>query len=63
MGRSWLLIVGVGEFVPPRLLTFDPKDWQSWDQWRDARFEYLLEHPRQLLGGLDVIDVIFEVPA
>jgi hypothetical protein len=41
----------------------DPDDWQSWDQWCDARFHWLLEHPWQLLGGLDVIDVIFEVPA
>jgi hypothetical protein len=53
----------VVEFQPPKFLRFDPKDWLSWDQWCDARFQWLLEHPRQLLGGLDVIDVIFEVPA
>ena len=52
----------VVEFQPPKLLRFDPKDWLSWDQWCDARFQWLLEHPWELLGGLDVIDVIFEVP-
>jgi hypothetical protein len=51
------------EFVPPRLLRFNPKDWQSWDQWCNARFQWLLEHPWQLLGGSDVVDVIFEMPA
>jgi hypothetical protein len=53
----------VVEFQPPKLLRSDPDVWQSWDQWRDARFEYLLEHPWQLLGDLDVLGVIFEVPA
>jgi hypothetical protein len=26
----------VVEFQPPKLLTFNPQDWQSWQQWCDA---------------------------
>jgi hypothetical protein len=44
----------VVEFQPPNLLTFNPEDWQSRQQWCDAR------HPWQTLDGSDVIDVIFQ---
>jgi hypothetical protein len=55
--------------VQPRLLRFDLDDWVSIpdvsarEQWSDARFQWLSKHPWQLLGGFDVVDVIFEVPA
>jgi hypothetical protein len=44
----------------PELLTFDPGDWQSRQQWCDARFQWLLAHPWQTFDGSDVIDVIFQ---
>jgi hypothetical protein len=44
----------------PKLLTFNPEDWQSRQQWCDARFQWLLAHPWQTLDGSDVIDVIFQ---
>jgi hypothetical protein len=50
----------VVEFQPPKLLTFNPEDWQSRQQWQDARFQWLLAHPWQTLDGSDVIDVIFQ---
>ena len=50
----------VVEFQPPKLLTFNPEDWQSRQQWCDARFQWLLAHPWQTLDGYDVIDVIFQ---
>jgi hypothetical protein len=50
----------VVEFQPPKLLTFDPEDWQSWQQWCDAQFQWLRDHPWQTLNGSDVIDVIFQ---
>jgi hypothetical protein len=31
-----------------------------WQQWNDARFQWLLDHPWQTLNGPDVIDVIFQ---
>jgi hypothetical protein len=60
----------VFELVPRHLLTFALDDWVSrgesledaWQRWHEARFAYLLEHPWQTLDGLDVIDLIFEVP-
>jgi hypothetical protein len=48
------------EFQPPKLLTFNPEDWPSRQQWQDARFQWLLDHPWQTLDGSDVIDVIFQ---
>ncbi len=53
---------------PPKLLVFRESDgWPATgnaarQRWSDARFAYLLEHPRQKLDGADVIDVIFEDP-
>jgi hypothetical protein len=48
------------EFQPPKLLTFHAEHWQTKQQWHDARFQWLLEHPWQTLDGSDVIDVIFQ---
>ena len=51
---------------PPKLLEFRAEDWwpavgpAAWRRWHDARFEYLLEHPWQTLGGSDAVDVISE---
>jgi hypothetical protein len=56
MARHRVLV----ESQPPKLLTFDPEAWQSYEQWCDARFQWLLEHPWQTLDGCDVIDVIFQ---
>ena len=50
----------VVEFQPPKLLRFDPAEWQTRQQWQDARFQWILEHPWQTLNGSDVIDVIFQ---
>jgi hypothetical protein len=46
--------------VPPKLITFNPRDWQSWQAWSDARFEWLLDHPDRTIDGLDVVGVIYE---
>jgi hypothetical protein len=51
---------------PPKLLTFDERHWRpatgdaAWRQWSEARFRYLLEHREQTLGGMDVLDVLYE---
>jgi hypothetical protein len=62
MGRRNVVI----PLQPPKLLVFRESDWwpatgaTAWQRWHDARFEYLLEHRGQTLGGANVIDVIFE---
>jgi hypothetical protein len=53
---------------PPKLLVFRESDWwpatgdAAWQQWSDARYEYLLEHRGQKLGDSNAVDVIFEEP-
>ena len=50
----------VVEFQPPKLLRSDPAEWQTRQQWQDARSNGYFEHPWQTLNGSDVIDVIFQ---
>jgi Phage integrase family len=41
--------------VPPELLDFHPRDgWLSREEWSDARFQWLLEHPDRTIDGFDV---------
>jgi hypothetical protein len=47
--------------VPPKLVTFNPRDWPSPQAWSDARFEWLLEHLDRTIDGLDAVDVIYEL--
>jgi hypothetical protein len=46
--------------VPPKLRTFSPYDWSSFEEWSKARFEWLLSHPDRTIDGMDPIDVLYE---
>jgi hypothetical protein len=52
----------VVELVPPRLRTFDPRQWPSWQAWSDARFEWAAAGYDRWIDGKDVLDILFEVP-
>jgi hypothetical protein len=47
--------------IPPKLVTFDPREWPSLQAWSDARFKWLLAHPGRTIAGLDAVDVIYEL--
>jgi hypothetical protein len=47
--------------VPPELLDPDPRLWPTLEDWSQARFEWLLQHPDRTIDGMDVVEIIYEL--
>lgn len=48
--------------IPPKLITYNPREWPSWQAWSDARFAWFLDNPGRDIDGIDLVSAIFEEP-